>query len=70
MRLFGKKSEVKDPVCGMAVDPQKVAATSTHMGTTYYFCSRTCKEEFEKQPMQYMPSGARTEHGGKSHGCC
>ena len=28
-----------DPVCGMTVDPAEAAATATHNGNTYYFCS-------------------------------
>jgi len=41
---------VKDPNCGMQVDPAKAEAagnTLTHRGTTYYFCSAQCKMTFE-----------------------
>lgn len=43
----------KDPVCGMMVDEANAAATSTHEGTTYYFCSKDCKEEFDQDPASY-----------------
>jgi Cu+-exporting ATPase len=43
----------KDPVCGMAVDRQNAAGQSEYQGKTYYFCSLSCKEEFEKQPDQF-----------------
>jgi Cu+-exporting ATPase len=40
----------KDPVCGMAVDAKKAAATSTYKGKTYYFCAQSCKEKFDQNP--------------------
>ena len=45
---------VKDPVCGMSVDPQKPAAKAEHGGKTYYFCSTRCAERFEKEPEKFM----------------
>ena len=39
----------KDPICGMEVDPQKAKFKSSKEGTTYYFCSKHCYEEFEKR---------------------
>ena len=36
-----------DPVCGMAVEREKAAATLGWAGTTYYFCSKGCRAEFE-----------------------
>jgi P-type Cu+ transporter len=35
------------------VDEQKAAGAATHDGTTYYFCSAGCKEQFVKSPQQY-----------------
>ena len=43
----------KDPVCGMTVDEKKAAATTTHRGKTYYFCSVGCKATFDKSPDPY-----------------
>lgn len=40
---------VKDPVCGMAVEREKAAATLEWAGTTYYFCSKGCRAEFESK---------------------
>ncbi|WP_367079317.1 YHS domain-containing protein, partial [Luteitalea sp.] len=34
-----RRCSVKDPVCGMTVEPAKAAATSEYQGQTYYFCS-------------------------------
>ncbi len=44
----------KDPVCGMAVDAKKAAATSTYKGKTYYFCSQSCKERFDQNPEAFI----------------
>jgi putative ABC transport system ATP-binding protein len=36
-----------DPVCGMVVEREKAVATLDFKGTTYYFCSKGCRTEFE-----------------------
>ncbi|MEW5985256.1 MAG: ATP-binding cassette domain-containing protein [Chloroflexota bacterium] len=38
-----------DPVCGMAIEREKAAATLSTNGTTLYFCSRGCRAEFEAE---------------------
>lgn len=43
-----------DPVCEMNVDEKKAAATVTHGGKAYYFCSAGCKATFEKAPEKYV----------------
>ena len=43
----------KDPVCGMDVQKDKAAGTTEHRGETYMFCSRQCKQEFDKNPDRY-----------------
>jgi uncharacterized protein len=45
---------VKDPVCGMTVDPHQTAHRSVRDGETYYFCSAGCKESFDKDPGKYL----------------
>ena len=42
----------KDPVCGMNVS-KKDAISREINGTTYYFCSKNCANEFEKNHVQY-----------------
>jgi len=44
----------RDPVCNMQVDEKTAKFKSTHMGQTYYFCSASCKSQFDKNPMNYM----------------
>ena len=44
----------KDPVCGMAVSPGKAAAAALHDGDIYYFCSKSCRDKFERSPESYL----------------
>ena len=49
----------KDPVCGMDVNIDKAAATSTHQDQTYYFCAVGCKQAFDVDPEKHLSgSGA------------
>jgi YHS domain-containing protein len=41
-----------DPVCGMTL--KEVADTTTYQGKTYGFCGSGCKDEFVKNPGQYL----------------
>ncbi|REJ76301.1 MAG: heavy metal translocating P-type ATPase [Acidobacteria bacterium] len=45
--------QLKDPVCGMAVEPEAAFGKLDHEGTTYYFCSASCKAKFESDPDQF-----------------
>lgn len=47
-------AEAKDPICGMAVDPQKAKYKSEHQGTVFYFCCAGCKQKFDQQPEKYL----------------
>lgn len=44
----------KDPVCNMNVDEKRAAATSVHKGKTYYFCAKSCKEKFDREPEKFI----------------
>src|SRR6185369_9495374 len=37
---------VRDPVCGMTVDPAKAAGKYEYQGQTYYFCNPMCEDRF------------------------
>lgn len=52
---------IVDPVCGMTIEQKNVMATSSYKGTTYYFCSDKCKEEFEKNPEAILIMKAERE---------
>ena len=49
---------VKDPVCGMTVDPHTAKHRHTYNGRPYYFCSASCREKFAANPSQYLKSRA------------
>ena len=53
---------VKDPVCGMDVDPKTAAGKSDYNGQTYYFCSLGCKKSFDKEPEKYAAKGQPSQH--------
>lgn len=44
---------VKDPVCGMMIEPETAAAREDHDGRTFYFCSVACHEAFLNDPHRY-----------------
>jgi len=54
---------VKDPVCGMEVDPKAVTEKSEYQGQTYYFCSPGCEKAFDKEPQKYIMK-AESDHSG------
>jgi YHS domain-containing protein len=57
---------LKDPVCGMEVDPKTATNKSEYHGQTYYFCSPGCKQSFDKEPEKY--AGQAQLHGGQHAG--
>jgi len=38
----------------MEVDESRAQFTSTLEGVKYYFCSRSCKERFDREPRRYV----------------
>jgi P-type Cu+ transporter len=53
--------KVTDPVCNMTIEDSEAAATSMYRGKTYYFCSKPCKEDFDKDPESYTGDKAAAE---------
>ncbi len=47
-------NKVRDPVCGMMVDPAKAAAKFDYQGKTYYFCNPGCLKKFQANPDVYL----------------
>lgn len=45
---------VRDPVCGMTVDPDAGKPTATYSGHTYHFCSEGCRTKFQAAPETYL----------------
>jgi P-type Cu+ transporter len=48
-----------DPVCGMQVNEQNAAGWSAHQGKTFYFCSESCKKQFDQDPESYVQTEPR-----------
>jgi P-type Cu+ transporter len=46
-------ARVKDPVCGMEIDPATAAASEKYEGQTFYFCSQSCHQQFVASPEQF-----------------
>jgi Cu+-exporting ATPase len=56
--------ELKDPVCGMQVEPGKEAGRFAYGGKTYLLCSKHCLRAFSADPGRYV---GRTAPAGISH---
>ncbi|MDX2201224.1 MAG: heavy metal translocating P-type ATPase [Hyphomicrobiaceae bacterium] len=50
----GPAGKVRDPVCGMWVDPETARHSHVHEGTSYYFCNPRCREKFIADPRRYL----------------
>ena len=53
-RGHGASVFVKDPVCGMTVDPATAKHRSERAGEVIHFCSTHCKTKFDANPGQYV----------------
>ena len=49
----GAAERVRDPVCGMMVDPA-TSLSAEHGGTTYHFCCEGCRTSFVGNPEKYL----------------
>lgn len=54
---------IKDPVCGMNVDPATAKYKHRLGDTDYYFCGQHCLEKFKANPSNYAQPV-------KAHSCC
>lgn len=45
---------IRDPVCGMTVDPAAGKPSHEHDGRTYHFCSEGCRAKFVAAPADYI----------------
>jgi Cu+-exporting ATPase len=44
---------VKDPVCGMDIDPSTAVGSEEYEGKKYYFCSESCHQRFVATPDRF-----------------
>ena len=53
--ITAQTTRVKDPVCGMMVDPAAARGGSfEYDGSTYYFCNPKCNQRFQADPAKYL----------------
>src|SRR5258706_15749896 len=58
----------RDPVCGMAVNPQTAKHTTQHDGQSYWFCCAGCRQKFEADPRQYLERSTAAAAPPDHHG--
>ena len=46
--------KIRDPVCGMVVDPNTAKHQAEYAGATQFFCSARCQTKFLANPSQYL----------------
>ena len=52
-------AKLRDPVCGMMVDPERTEYHADYAGHTFHFCSARCHDKFIANPEQYLKPEAR-----------
>jgi len=55
---------VKDPVCGMNVNPATAKHRLEYTGKPYYFCCSGCAEKFKADPKKYLAQPTRPHSSG------
>lgn len=55
------ETKVKDPVCGMDVDPHATHHRANHAGKTWYFCSEKCRDKFVAKPDAYLEPSKQSQ---------
>ena len=48
--LAAAEEKVRDPICGMTVDPASAKHRVEHAGSTYHFCCAGCADKFRRDP--------------------
>jgi YHS domain-containing protein len=46
-------SKQTDPVCKMQIEESEAFGQSEYEGQTYYFCSESCKKQFDVNPKSF-----------------
>jgi YHS domain-containing protein len=45
----------RDPVCRMAVEPERAVGRLRYEDTAYFFCSLACAAQFASNPERFAP---------------
>jgi Cu2+-exporting ATPase len=62
-----ERRTVRDPVCGMELEPEMAYSEIEYAGKTVYFCSKKCEAEFEKNPEKYATKLEKEPDKHKQH---
>lgn len=61
---------IRDPVCGCyIIQADHAGAAVQYKGNTYYFCSRECREKFQKTMAQLAPTARAGQVAGATTSC-
>ena len=58
---------MKDPVCGMEIDPKTAKFKSVYQVETYYFCSESDKKMFDAIPRGYIGERPKEQNTKKEN---
>ncbi len=59
------RTNTTDPVCGMQLAISAAHSHVVYQGETYYFCSETCRRNFDKAPASYTSKAKASSAGGR-----
>lgn len=59
--LVTDDGKVRDPVCGMQVDPATTAHHAEVLGQSWHFCSAGCRSKFIADPQRYLQPSSEPE---------
>src|SRR5438309_11692643 len=54
VRDANEGARMRDPVCGMSVDPATSRHRFDYRGETFHFCSAGCRTKFAADPKKYL----------------
>ena len=57
--------DIRDPVCGMRVDPARSRFSHEHDGRRYYFCCGGCHAAFRSDPTRFVGAAPAAEAAGE-----
>lgn len=64
--VASRKSPVRDPVCGMDIEPSEAIATRAVDGETLYFCSERCVRQFHRERVNSAATGVSTDRTSRA----
>lgn len=61
---------IQDPICNMAVSPDKAKFHMNYANQEFYFCSEKCFSKFKKSPATYVSNSKKTLRQQSQHASC